>query len=298
MAPDAVDQVDHHLEHELQATYREWPTRFATTWDPRTIGRVDVNSPEAFAASRLGLAVDGLRDGSWDALDWLSLTGQSVLEVTAGAVFSDSHGGITHIRDALAWYPPDVWANVVAADWQPIGQELPFVGRAGSRGDDLGSRLVAAEVVRAGVHLAFMLQRRWVPYSKWLGTSLVTLPSSGPAVAAAAQAVLQAPDWQVRQAALVDLLHALHRLQQESGLPRVEQVVEPFFDRPFVAVPAGVAEAVMAPVQDPVVRCLPVGVGSVEQWVYNTDVLADAPRRVPAGQAWRTQVQARVSDGV
>lgn len=285
VAPDLVEQVHDHLEGALPTTYRGWPTRFATTWDATTTHRVQVASPENFAASRLGLAVDG----SWDALDWLSLSGQSVLEVTAGAVFSDTDGGITRIRRALAWYPPDVWAYVVAADWQRIGQELPFVGRAGSRGDDLGSRLVAAEVVRACVHLAYVLQRRWAPYSKWLGTCLAALPRSGPAVAAAARAVLEAPDWQARQAALVDLLRVVHRLQQASGLPCVEQVVEPFFDRPFVGVPAGVVEAVMASVQDPVVRSLPAGVGSVEQWVHNTDVLVDAGRRVRAAQAWRAQ---------
>jgi hypothetical protein len=49
-------------------------------------------------------------------LDRLSLTGQSVLEVTAGPVFEDSSDELTSLRRALARYPHDVWRYIVACD--------------------------------------------------------------------------------------------------------------------------------------------------------------------------------------
>ena len=74
------------------------------------------------------------------------MTGQAALEITAGAVFVDETGELTRLRDALEWYPDDLWRHVIACDWQRLDQELPLMSRAGERGDDLGSRVVAAAV--------------------------------------------------------------------------------------------------------------------------------------------------------
>lgn len=92
--------------------------------------RVEVAAPADLDRSRTGLDVGaGLR-----TTDWLSLTGQALLEVTAGPVFEDTSGEITALRERLAWYPHDVWLHVLAADWARIEKELPFVGRTGQRG--------------------------------------------------------------------------------------------------------------------------------------------------------------------
>ena len=48
-------------------------------------------------------------------LDWLVLTGQSVLEVTAGPVFTDRTAELSRVRATLAWYPPDIERYVLAA---------------------------------------------------------------------------------------------------------------------------------------------------------------------------------------
>ncbi len=44
------------------------------------------------------------------------------------------------------------------------------MGRAADRGDELGLRNIAARLVDITMHLAFVLSRRWAPYSKWRGT--------------------------------------------------------------------------------------------------------------------------------
>ena len=280
---DQVRAVDEHLERTLPESYRGWPTRFATTWDPSIRHRVEVATAEAFCVSRLGIPVD--RD--WDAIDWLSVTGQSVLEVTAGAVYVDSLGVLSNLRQRLEWYPTDVWRYVVAADWQRIGQELPFLGRTGSRGDELGSASLTGRLVGIAMHLGFLLERRWPPYPKWLGTGFASLPEARAAAPglAAAQA---ASTWPERQAALVEALVTLHEVQRGAGLPTGSEAVEPFFTRPFVGVRESVGRLLLAGVSDPLVRRLPAGVGSVEQWVDSVDVLADPDRRVRVAQLWRS----------
>ena len=278
-----VARVHQYLERALPETFEGWPTRFATTWDPVVRHRVDVDTPDGFAASRLGIAVDG----RLDPMDWLSLTGQALLEVTAGAVFSDSHGGITDIRERLTWYPNDIWRYVVAVDWSRIGEELPLVGRVGQRGDDVGSRVVAARLVQAVMHLGFVLERRWPPFPKWLGTAFSRLPRAG-AVSADLLTALAAETWQPRQNALCHALVRLHDLQRDVGLPTGPDVVEPFFDRPFYAVSDDAVERLINSITDPRVRELPAGVGSIEQWVDNVNVLTTPRLRLAAATAWRS----------
>lgn len=101
------------------------------------------------------------------------------------------------------------------------------------------------------------------------------------------QAALAAVTWQERQAGVVEALAALNEVQRGSGLPAGREVCEPFYDRPFASVRESVCTALLAEVTDPLVRVLPAGVGSIEQWVDNIDVLKDPARRRAVAEAWR-----------
>ncbi|MFD6176617.1 MULTISPECIES: DUF4037 domain-containing protein [unclassified Isoptericola] len=272
-----VAPVDAFLEDSLPAEHAGLPTRFATTWEPVVRQRVEVATPRAFARSRLGL--DPVTDLD-DAVGWLSLTGQSVLEVTAGPVFHDGPGELSAIRERLAWYPDDVWLHVLAAEWARVGQELPFVGRTGSRGDDVGSRVLAARLTGSLLRLGLLLERRWPPYPKWLGTAFAGAPSAATAGPHLARA-LAAPTWQERDAALGDACDVLHERQRDLGLPALDGgATEPFFDRPFRSL-RGVPELLRDAAGESV-RGLPA---AVEQWIDAVDVLMDPRRRVAAARA-------------
>ncbi|WP_020144313.1 DUF4037 domain-containing protein [Terracoccus sp. 273MFTsu3.1] len=271
---DVVIAVDDHLAEQLPESFAGHPTRFATTWDPAVRHRVQVETARDLAVSRLG--VDPTRDLTVD--EWLSLTGQAVLEVTGGEVFVDDVGELDGIRQRLEWYPDDVWRHVVATDWARLGQELPFVGRTAERGDELGSRVVAARLAGIAMHLGHLVERRWPPYAKWLGTSFARLPRAAAALAPLDRA-LAAPDWRQREAGLVEALRLLAAVQGDAGLPTTAEPVEPFWDRPYRGVRAAVVDALEASVTDPVVRALARGVGSAEQWSDNVDVLVDASLR-------------------
>ncbi|MGL5826578.1 MAG: DUF4037 domain-containing protein [Nocardioides sp.] len=138
--------------------------------------------------------------------------------MTAGAVFEDPDGELASLRQALAWYPDDLWRYVVASDWQRIDQELPLVGRAADRGDELGSRIIAARLIDIAVHLAFVLCRRWAPYSKWRGTVFrsLALPAD---LGHCLHDVLTANDRHTRIGRLVIALEILATIQRATGLP-------------------------------------------------------------------------------
>ncbi len=151
-----VDQVRALLDDALPETFKGLPTRFAFSGESKAVHHVDVTTVSDFAMSRLGCnPMLGM-----SVVDWLSLTGQSVLEVIAGPVFVDQTGELSAVRNQLEWYPDDIWRYIVESAWLRVDEELPVMSRAGHRGDDLGARLIAARLVDVVVHLAFLLERR------------------------------------------------------------------------------------------------------------------------------------------
>lgn len=274
VAGEMTTQVNAYLEEVLPQAFLGQPVRFPVTWDPTPRHRVRVEDPASLLSSRIGIA----DPAELSVSEWLSITGQAALEVTAGPVFADTAGELTAARERLGWYPRDLWVYVVATDWARISQELPFIGRAAERGDDLGSRVIAARLVGVAMHLAHLLERRWPPYAKWLGTSLTLLPEARDAGQPLLRA-LAAPRWVEREEALVEALRLLCDVQRRAGLPTVADPVEPFFDRPYLGVRDDVIDTLEESISDPQVRRLPRGLGSVDQQSDNVDVLRSADRR-------------------
>lgn len=281
---NVVPRISQLLERELPERYRGFPVRFPVTWDSSLSHKIEVATVADFAASRLG--IDPTRGLS--ALDWLSLTGQSVLEVTAGPVFIDATTTLARVRAMLAWYPPDVERYVLAAGWQRLAERLPMVGRTAEYGDDLGSRLLSAALADDLLWLAFVGCRRWPPYAKWRGTMLQTLPVADDLTGLLSAAVA-APDWRDRENALTAAAEALLTAQHDRGLPVPASAAAPFWDRPYRTINPDVPDTLLADITDPHVARLPRTIGSIEQWVHSTDVLANPDRRSAlqiAYQAW------------
>ncbi|NIV28225.1 MAG: DUF4037 domain-containing protein, partial [Anaerolineae bacterium] len=61
-------------------------------------------------------------------LDWLTIPGQKLRSLVAGAVFHDGLGVLGPMQHKLAYYPHKVWLYLLSAQWRRIGQEEPFVG--------------------------------------------------------------------------------------------------------------------------------------------------------------------------
>ncbi len=213
----------------------------------------------------------GPLDG-FSTADWLATPSQRLLEVTAGEVFADPIGELTRVRDGLEWYPRDVWLFVMAGHWRRISQLEHFVGRTGSRGDELGSRLIAASLVRDVMRLGLLQGRCYPPYAKWLGTAYAALgrPEQG-----ALEAVVAATDWEAREEALVgayELVASAHNALEVTG--PVDPHVRPFHGRPFRVLGADrFVSALRGAITDPTVRCIDHDAGSIDAVSDSTDVL-------------------------
>jgi hypothetical protein len=279
----AVPHVSLLLERELPGVYRGFPVRFPVSWDRSVTHNVEVATVAGFAASRLG--VDPTTELS--AVDWLILTGQSVLEVTGGPVFADRTAELAKVRGSLEWYPAGIERFVLAAGWQRLSQEMPMVGRTAESGDEVGSRQLSARLAGDVMSLAFILSRQWAPYPKWRGTAFLALPVAADLAGPLAAAV-EAPGWRGRESGLADACEILLDAQRARGLPAPAPAVIPFWDRPYRTVDDAVSAGLLSAITDPEVASLPA-VGSVEQWVSSVDVLSSPARRAALRavyQAW------------
>jgi hypothetical protein len=223
--------------------------------------------------------------------DWLTTPTQRLATLVAGEVFRDEDGSLTARRQALSWYPDDVWRYVLAAAWLRVSQEEAFIGRAGAVGDDLGSALATARVARDLVRIALLIEKRWAPYSKWLGTAFTRLPIAervGPHLTTA----LHADGWREREAALcsaqrelaaaTNRLHLAGEVDPEPRQFHTRDIRVLFGDR--------LTDALAARVTDPGIRALitRLGVrshdgiatlpGAIDQVVDSVEVLTRPER--------------------
>jgi Domain of unknown function (DUF4037) len=286
----AADIID-VLSERMPASVSGWSANFGprvhgrSRWlQPSTDGPIDhgveVFNLDVWLDGQLGVDPrKGMR-----ARDWLAVPTQLLLQTTAGAVFHDGLGQLEPIRTALAWYPDDVWRYVLACQWRRIAQEEAFPGRCAENGDDLGSRIVTARLVRDLMRLALLMERRYPPYSKWLGTAFAELHC---APAAQLTDVLAAVDWPRREDSLCDAYEQLARVHNQLGLTEpVEPTVRPYYNRPFRVLAADrFADATRRSITDPEVLALPPHIGAVDQFVDSTDVLGAADRARAAATA-------------
>jgi hypothetical protein len=268
------------LARRLPRTFRGWSTNYGPAdevgvrllrdADGDTVAhRVEFSDAGAWFRHVVGFdPADGV-----SVRDWLAIPTQVLRSVTAGAVFEDALDVIEPRRAALRWYPDDVWRFVLGCQWMRLAQEESFVGRAGEVGDDLGSRVVAARVVRDLMRLCFLLERQHAPYSKWLGRAfedLAVAPEVGPHLLQA----LRATSWQRREAEIGAAAELVAARQNALALAvAVDTTLRPYHDRPFLVLDASrFATVCFDAIQDEAVAAL-VRAGSVDQWIDSTEVL-------------------------
>lgn len=280
-----ADDLRTALAEHLPKAFLGYPTHFAggdgerasarmTSTEGPVDHRVDVTDAGTWFDRELGFDP---RAGV-TARDWLSAPTQRLAETTAGAVFHDGLGVLTAAREALRWYPDDVWRYVLACQWSRIAQEEAFVGRCGEVGDELGSAVVAARLTRDLMRLRLLVDRRYPPYAKWLGSAFARYADLVPVL----RAVLAATDWHERERHLAAAYEEVAARCNDLGLAAtVDPTTRPYHSRPFRVLRADrFADALRAAITDPSIAALPP-TGSVDQYVDSTDVLSQ-PARIRA----------------
>ena len=279
-----AEALDRALAENLPVEFRGYPTHYSSEpghdWPVfKRVERgpvrhkIDIHAVGEYFAWYLGC--DPL--GELAAADWLTFQEHKLRAVTAGSVFHDGLGRLERVRRKLAYYPEQIWLHLLVCEWLDISNEEAFVGRAGEVGDELGSAVIAARIVRHLMRLCFLMERTYAPYSKWLGTAFACL-ACGPALAPLLAAALAARDWRGRERALAPAYEHVARMHNQLGItaPLPEKVS--LHGRPYLVIHAEkFADAVAAKVHDAELRSMSFPVGSVSQLIEGDHLTLSAP---------------------
>lgn len=238
-----ADSIREAVSQELPPTFEDQPTDVA------------VLTLRGYLLEHLDLDVDD----EIEARDWLTLPEQRLRMITAGAVYHDEVG-LHALRERLAYYPRDVWLYLLAVGWWRIHPEVNLVGRVGSLGDELGSALMSAGLVRELMRLCFLMERQYAPYSKWLGTAFSQLACATTLSPILFDAV-NAKTWQDRENALQAAYEEVATMHNALHITaRVETETVQLWDRPFKVLWGDFPEALAAQIRGPDVKRI------AEQW--------------------------------
>jgi hypothetical protein len=277
------DAITERLRWKLPHSFLGYPTNFSEP-DPKDNGtqlwratesgpvnhRVEVLTVRGFFQHYLDFDITG----EIRVADWLSFGEQKLGSIVAGEVFHDDLG-LEATRARFAYYPRDVWLYLLASGWRRIGQEEHLMWRAGHVGDEIGSALVGARLVRDVMQLCFFMERRYAPYPKWFGTAFMRL-SGGPEMAPLLHRALRTDSYLERGEALAAAYEALAARHNALGITApLAAARSQFWSRPFQVIWGDhFADAILAQISDPAVRRLSRGgaIGSIDQFSDSTDL--------------------------
>lgn len=235
-------EISRALSVELPVRYRGHSSNF-TPPDPEDNGTrlphfiergpvnhmIEIETPQRYFHQKLGIDPHA----RVTAANWLAFSQQSLLEVTAGKIFHDGLGELHRLRRKFSYYPRAVWLELMARQWHEVGEEEPFVGRTGWRGDEIGSRLIAARIVQRLMEVCFLIERRYAPYSKWFGTAFGELRCSR-RLLPILDRVLSAAHWRSREEHLSHAYELVARKHNALRItPPLPARVSRFHNRPY-----------------------------------------------------------------
>jgi hypothetical protein len=113
-----------------------------------------------------------------DYREWLAIPEEDITHVVAGEVWHDPSGRFSAVREALAAYYPEPVRIRRLAHWCRYfsGMGTYALKRALLRDNELYASTTFARALRWGVQMAFMLDRTYYPYDKWLTAAFRRLP--------------------------------------------------------------------------------------------------------------------------
>jgi hypothetical protein len=123
------------------------------------------------------------------------------------------------------------------------------------------------------------MEKRYIPYPKWLGTAFKFLPSATK-LTPLLEAVFTSTSWRERQSYLSLAYQVLAGMHNACDITEPLPVtVEPFFGRPFFVISKGrFSAAIKDKIEDPEVKALASKgfIGSVDLFSDSADILLDS----------------------
>ena len=120
----------------------------------------------------------GFARGPQTIREWRRVPETWLAVATNGEVFEDPMGEFSQIRDhLLGYYPEDVRLKKLAGRCAVMAQAGQYnYPRCAKRGEAVAMELALAEFIRAACSMVYLLNRRYMPFYKWMHRGMRELP--------------------------------------------------------------------------------------------------------------------------
>lgn len=214
---------DHHWGLRIDALM---PPEIFETKRQTIIATLSANLPDSYQGHSLreghlagaGLAPDnlqaflirtiGIDHAPQNFVEWLKIPEEDIIHIINGEVWSDPAGEFSAIRQVFqAYYPEPVRLRRIANACRYFsGMGTYALKRAILRDNEFYATTRFSNAIRLGIHLAFLLDKQYYPYDKWLVAHLERLPRLGqPMLPLVNEAVKLSTPWERK----LDLLHQI-----------------------------------------------------------------------------------------
>lgn len=179
------------IGEELQNVYNALVAEYAKEYLSKDqTGEVSVNQ---FINRRRGvITIDGFYQqilgyrGEFESPDfvmdnrlWLTIPEENLATAANGAVFRDDDGQFSSVRNQISSYYPEQVRRLRLADQiHQFSQNGQYnYPRMMARKDMLTARLCTAQALKSAMAAAYLLNRKFAPYYKWMRRGLDEMPS-------------------------------------------------------------------------------------------------------------------------
>jgi hypothetical protein len=188
-------EVYRRIGYELKQVYRDLPSRYmghpVLKLDGPPLHRVGVFEIQEFYQRFTGL--DHMPRSN---RDWFYIPETYLSVATNGRVFHDSLGEFSRYREhLLGFYPEDIRLKKIASRCMTIGQAGQYnFERALNRGETVAAMAAKSEFIQAAISMVYLLNKRYMPFYKWMHRGLKDLPQGGEEIFHAVQAISSSTD--------------------------------------------------------------------------------------------------------
>ena len=163
----------HEILESLPKNFMSFPALKISEWGG---GRRGVLNTERFY-----LKFTGREKGPETLEEWRMVPETNLSVVTNGSIFNDPLGEFTKIRKRLLnYYPEDIRLDKIASRCMKIAQSGQYnLGRCLKRKEFVAARIAEAEFINESIHMIYLLNKKYMPFYKWMHKDMQFLPRYG-----------------------------------------------------------------------------------------------------------------------
>lgn len=168
------DNIFNKVGVQMQQAYDALPKNFENKCRIETLegrGRVGVFTISEFYKKYIGTMPR-------TNMEWLMLPETHLCTATNGKIFADNLGEFSTLRnELLKFYPKDIFLKKLVARLAMMSQSGQYnYERCMKRGEYAGAYLACGEFIKATVSTVYLLNKKYMPFYKWIFRGMNSLP--------------------------------------------------------------------------------------------------------------------------